>query len=350
MRKLIFALLFMLLSGSAAVRAADWSYVVDLEGYWYFSVGDNPEWAAPETDVSDWDKIRVPGKWEEYYPGYNGYAWYRKDFDMRSYPDDGELFLFLGEIDDVDEVFVNGVKIGNTGGFFPDYFTAYNVYRRYAVPSGILKPAENVIAVRVYDEGLDGGIVRGDKIGIFYDNDVSLISQNLSGIWKFSTFRERDMHEPGFDDSNWDEIYVPGGWNSQGYAKHDGYAWYRKEFTLPDELSGEDLFLSLGRIDDFDRVYLNGKYIARTSDLEVYNRLRKWQAYRMFRVYEIPRGVLKKNNVLVVEVYDEQQEGGIYEGPVGLVTRRNANILIEHHDDVLWGSKVESIIRSIFDW
>lgn len=350
MKKILLMMFLTLLAGLAALRAADWSYVVDLEGYWYFSVGDDPAWANPRTDVSDWDKIKVPVNWEEYYPGYNGYAWYRKDFDMRPYPDDGALFLLLGEIDDVDEVFINGTKVGQTGGFFPDYFTAYNVYRKYSLPKGLLKPEGNVIVVRVYDEGNQGGIVRGDEIGIFYDNDAELIAYDLGGKWKFSTYREKDILEPGFDDSSWNEINVPGEWESQGYPNHDGYGWYRKEFSVSGTLKDEDLLISLGKIDDFDKVYLNGKLIARTQDLHVYDRLSKWQAYNMFRIYDIPEDLLKKNNVLVVEVYDEQQRGGIWEGPIGLITRHNAYILEDHNDDIFWGGSVRSIIRSIFNW
>ena len=46
-------------------------------------------------------------------------------------------------------------------------------------------------------------------------------------------------------------------------------------------------------------------------------------------MYEIPQKYLQKENVLVVEVYDFQQDGGIYEGPVGLVTEKDAKILSE---------------------
>jgi len=195
-----------------SLKATEWSCVVNLSGSWNFSIGDDPAWANPKTDVSEWDKIYVPGEWEENYEGYNGYAWYRKNFDMHSYPEKGTLSLLLGRIDDVDEVFINGVKVGQTGSFFPDYHTAYNVDRKYYLPDGLLKPTGNVIAVRVYDEGQAGGIVSGDDIGIFYDNDNSLLSLDLSGEWKSSIYREPDINEASFDDKKWDSLKVPSSW------------------------------------------------------------------------------------------------------------------------------------------
>jgi len=333
-----------------SLKATDWSCIVSMTGSWYFSVGDDPAWANPKTDVSEWDKIYVPGKWEEYYKDYNGYGWYRKNFDMHPYPENGKLTLLLGRIDDVDEVFINGVKVGQTGSFFPNYHTAYDIDRKYSLPDGLLKPSGNVIAVRVYDEGQDGGIVSGDDIGIYYNNDNSLLSLDLSGNWKFSIYREPDVTEKNFDDSQWKTILVPASWESQGYANHDGYGWYRKEFTLSQNISHEDLYLSMGKIDDIDKVYFNGKLIGRTEDLDSYHHFNKSEAWRMYRIYHIPDHLLETKNVIVVEVYDYQQQGGIYEGPIGIVTRKNANELKERNEDEYWPFNAHSIFHSIFNW
>jgi hypothetical protein len=333
-----------------SLKATDWSCVVNLSGSWYFSVGDDQTWASPKTDITEWDKIYVPGNWEEYYKGYNGYAWYRKNFDMHSYPEKGTLSLLLGKIDDVDEVFINGVKVGQTGGFFPNYHSAFDIDRIYKLPDGLLKPSGNVIAVRVYDEGQDGGIVSGNEIGIYYDNDNSLLSLDLSGNWKFSTYREPDVTEKSFDDDNWKTIMVPSSWESQGYTNHDGYGWYRKEFTFPQNKVREDLYLSMGKIDDLDKVYFNGKLIGRTEDLDCYNRFSRSDAWRMYRLYRIPEHLIEANNVIVVEVYDYQQRGGIYEGPIGLISHKNAHEIQERNEDEYWPNNVRSIFNSIFNW
>lgn len=100
------------------------------------------------------EDIYVPASWnDEGFSNYAGFAWYRTSFMIDFQPDE-PLFLELGRIDDSDEVYINGKLIGSTGGMPPNYFTGYNINRLYLIPTEYLvKGKENVIAVRVYDEG-----------------------------------------------------------------------------------------------------------------------------------------------------------------------------------------------------
>nr|MDA3930008.1 beta galactosidase jelly roll domain-containing protein [Prolixibacteraceae bacterium] len=324
---LIAIIAFLMLHCSS--EASNWSRISDLEGWWHFTVGDDENWAKQNVDVTDWDKIIAPRNWDDYYSSYNGYGWYRKTFDINWMPEEGEVALFLGYVDDVDEVFINGVKVGQTGSFLPNFKTAYGDERKYYLPIDLLKKEDNVIAVRVYDAGGPGGILRGNKIGIYHDNDYSLLSVDMSGSWKFSIHRERGFYDVDFDDSAWNRINVPGTWESQGYPGHDGYAYYRTEFTIPKKLENESLYLVLGKIDDFDKVYLNGEAFARTEYLDKYSRYRKYNSWQLYRVYPIPANKFKNINVIAVEVKDEQLGGGIYEGPIGIMTKRDAEVILE---------------------
>src|SRR5207302_218309 len=68
-------------------------------------------------------------------------------------------YLELGKIDDVDETFVNGVEVGQTGAFPPGFRSERQAFRRYRVPADALNwGGQNVLAVRVYDGGGGGGI------------------------------------------------------------------------------------------------------------------------------------------------------------------------------------------------
>jgi beta-galactosidase/beta-glucuronidase len=97
-----------------------------LKGSWQFSIGVNEEWVSPKFNDSDWETIKAPSPWENQgYNGYNGYAFYRKKINIPSNYKGRMLYLNMGYIDDVDEVYLNGHKIGSTGGFPPDYNTAY---------------------------------------------------------------------------------------------------------------------------------------------------------------------------------------------------------------------------------
>jgi sialate O-acetylesterase len=71
--------------------------------------------------------------------------------------------------------------IGQLGIFPPHYESAYNAQITYAIPENLLNlKGENVIAIRVYDENGEGGLVSGPLL-IGYDSDYDLLSQDLSG-------------------------------------------------------------------------------------------------------------------------------------------------------------------------
>ena len=348
---------FLLLSafGFSELKASDWKSLADLRGSWLFTVGDDPAWADPSADVHDWDQISAPRDWEYYYEGYNGYAWYRKNFSIQSLPGSGNVMLFLGYIDDVDEVFLNGVKVGQSGQFPPHYKTAYNVERQYNIPVSLLNNDKNVIAVRVYDEAFNGGMVNADKFGLYFDDDQALMKVDLTGTWKFSIDNFGNMNSPETDDRNWDDIYVPMKWEQQGYADFDGTAWYHKRFSLPVSLEGEGLYLVLGKIDDYDKVYLNGEKIGQVEDLEGYSRFSRSDSWALYRIYKIPMNLLKSKNLISVEVEDVYLDGGIYEGPVGIMTQSEVNKFREknarrekNNDDGSWNSFLRDLIR-LFD-
>jgi hypothetical protein len=296
---------------------------VGLAGDWRFTLGDNMKYAKPEYDDSDWEKIYVPSNWQrEGFRNYHGYAWYRKKISIDFSKKDA-LYIELGKIDDVDEVYVNGNYIGRTGGFPPEYFTAYNYPRRYHIPTEYLKPGKNLIAVRVYDEGGEGGIMGlASAIGIYNYPNYSDNSVSLFGKWKFHLGDDMQWRAESLDDSEWEDIIVPGTWESQGFAKYDGFAWYRKSFKLPANFKTDDLLLLMGKIDDLDEVYVNGKLIGNTGRPDRRRTTEnEWQKYR---TYTVPDGLLKpgKYNVIAVRVYDQQGAGGIYEGPVTLLPQK----------------------------
>jgi sialate O-acetylesterase len=333
---------------SIEVMAEDLKRIKNLEGTWKFTVGDDPSWSEVDADDSDWDYVNVPGSWESNgFIGYNGYAWYRKKFSLNAELEGEHVLLRLGNIDDVDEVYVNGKLVGYSGTFPLVVQTAYGVPRKYPVPTSLLNPhGENVIAVRVYDYYLEGGITSG-RIGIYYDAETSYLSQDLSGYWQFKT-RDRYAEEakPVYNRPA-GEIFVPGYWESLGYSNYDGDAVYIKEFTLnPNINTNEDLYLVLGYIDDKDIVYLNDEKIGEVEDINRGSR----NYYRIFRGYSIPDGVLRASgtNTIVVQVYDKEAMGGIYKGPVGIATKDNYKKLKARQKEEpvnYW----EDIFKTIFD-
>jgi hypothetical protein len=299
-----------------------WDRLVNLEGKWKFNIGDKLAWAGTTYDDTKWEEIYVPSKWEdEGFNGYNGYAWYRTSFNGSALGQKGQgVNLFLGYIDDVDEVYVNGQKVGGSGSFPPKYHTSYDAFRNYYLQPSILNyTGMNVIAVRVYDAGIEGGIVSGD-VGIYVNRSESGLSINLRGMWDFRLTKGMYMKKGDQDlkllwdqesqnGNGWVQVPVPSYWENQGFPDYDGSVWYRKKFTVPKQFAAEDMVLLLGKIDDSDKTYLNGKLVGATID-----------RHDQLRIYFIKPGDFKVGeNLLQIYVDDPQGAGGIYEGPVGLM-------------------------------
>jgi cephalosporin-C deacetylase len=148
-------------------RVSGGQHSMPLDTGWVMKTGDNPSWSSPDLDDGGWNPVRTGIPWEEAgYPGYDGYAWYRLRFtmpeDRRLKDDHGFLCLSLGFIDDADETYWNGKRIGATGVMPPDFRTAYYTPRRYRVPTEMIRWGQpNVITVRVYDGEGNGGLYRG---------------------------------------------------------------------------------------------------------------------------------------------------------------------------------------------
>ena len=324
---LLISALILLLTQSGKSNPAEDNLVLlkNLTGRWQFSIGISDEWISPKFDDSKWESIHVPAPWEdEGFNGYNGYAFYRKNIEIPSAYKERTLYLNMGYIDDVDEVYFNGHKIGASGSFPPNYNTAYNAERIYYIPTEDINfDGSNLIAVKVYDSYDQGGIVSGD-IGLYGGKTSVNLDLNLQSVWKFQTGDDPARKVADFDDSGWSEIMVPAKWEDQGYRDYDGYAWYRKKFSFQAN-SDEKMVLLLGKIDDIDQVFINGVLVGSTGNFPA----KKWDdvsvgsEYTAFRGYYIPDGLLKKNqtNVIAVRVLDTGGAGGIYEGPVGLLSQ-----------------------------
>jgi sialate O-acetylesterase len=324
---LILALPFLLISFNIKALADDLVRIKDLKGLWKFSIGEREEWISPNYDDSNWESVQVPSPWENQgFYGYNGYAFYRKSITISNTEQGKMLYLALGFIDDVDETYFNGHKIGSTGSFPPKYETAYNAERKYFIPEEIINfDGDNVLAVKVYDSYQAGGIVSGD-ISIYTTKMGMQVDFNLQGSWKFRIGDDLSGKEPEFDDSNWDEIFVPAKWEDQGYRDYDGYAWYRKTFVYKANSTDDKMVVIMGKIDDIDQVFINGTMVGSTGDFPVIkaNDLNiSGQEYNAFRGYYFATVLLKKNqkNVIAVRVYDKWGAGGIYEGPVGIISQ-----------------------------
>ena len=130
-----------------------------------------------------WRLQGVPGPWRGRLGRYDGFAWYRCFLKVPATWKGEDLRLELGRIDDCDEAFVNGTKVGASGTMPPKAQTARKTVRRYAVPARLVRAgAFNLIAVRVYDDGGSGGLLGPDAALASSKGRLS-----LAGQWQFRT-------------------------------------------------------------------------------------------------------------------------------------------------------------------
>jgi alpha-L-fucosidase len=135
-----------------------------MAGKWKFHKGNEEVWKSPVYNDKDWQVVNVPSYWENSsnYTEDNVYGWYRRIVVIPHELKGHKLILPLGNIDDVDETYFNGIKIGGMGTFPPNYTTAYDQQRKYTVnPEIIQYDKPNVIAVKVFDGTGGGGMGNG---------------------------------------------------------------------------------------------------------------------------------------------------------------------------------------------
>ncbi|MFP4522888.1 MAG: sialate O-acetylesterase, partial [Fibrobacterota bacterium] len=136
-------------------------------------------WAEPSLDDSSWDTVQVPENWEKAVMKRcecDGVIWYRKTINIESdNPGESKFTLSLGPVDDTDEAFINGVKVGGI-------YRGYTKPRVYKVPAGTVKPGRNVITLRCEDYDRSAGMW-GKKEQIFLSSEDFKLP--LHGEWKY---------------------------------------------------------------------------------------------------------------------------------------------------------------------
>jgi len=119
----------------ASMLSAETMFRLNLAGDWRFMAGDNLAYAASGFDDSAWTTRSLPRQADP----PMGYSWLRRRFVLPSNTLEGPLFITLGTLADGYEIWCNGVRIGDTGGF-SDADLHFARPRTFTVPPGLLQP------------------------------------------------------------------------------------------------------------------------------------------------------------------------------------------------------------------
>ncbi len=142
----------------------------------------------------------------------------------------------------------------------------------------------------------------------------------LPKVCKFKVADDMSWASPSFNDNSW-ESRLLGTSRQDTSGKRDLFVWYRIKVIVPSSLKkpgelGKGLRLNLGKIDDVDFTFFNGKLVGQTGSLPP-EYISKFQADR---VYNIPLDIVEwdKENVIAVRVFSPDPWVGMYEGPYKL--------------------------------
>jgi hypothetical protein len=142
-----------------------------LDGSWQFHTGDDPAWASPTLDDSAWEGIQTNKSWgAQQHFNYTGHAWYRRHITIDSATDPNlDLSIFIRHIDNVYELYWNGIKIGAYGKMPPNpgwlYSPPPQKYTLGKAQSGVLAVHVWKVAPTSFDSGILGGFVAPPLIG-----------------------------------------------------------------------------------------------------------------------------------------------------------------------------------------
>ena len=134
---------------------------------------------------------------------------------------------------------------------------------------------------------------------------------NLPKEGKFSFGDNPEWANPTFNDKDWANQQL-----EKSFRKDSSYGWYRIKIVIPSAMKtaeAKGIKLYLGKIDDADQTYFNGKLIGATGSFPP-DYITQWEKPRM---YVIPESVVQwdKENLIAVRIYNLIGGMGMWQGP-----------------------------------
>lgn len=213
--------------------------------------GIKPVWASSGLNTNDWQTMPLPGFWDQYgLQAFNGVIWFRKNITLPQSLTGKDLELSLGNIDDQDITWFNGVKVGET--------KEHATKRVYKIPASIVKSGENIIAVRVNDIRANGGFYGNSSdmhIGAGYDR------QSLAGDWLYKISYSSAELPPApytLQSPNHPSVLYNGMINPLKDYKIRGAIWYQGESNSNRAYQYRTLFPAL--IKDWRQKFSSGNF------------------------------------------------------------------------------------------
>jgi sialate O-acetylesterase len=144
--------------------------------------GNQANWAGIDYNDKPWKSTQLPVMFDKI--GLNntfGVIWFRREIDIPEKLSGKDAILKLGSVDDEDESFVNGERVGG--------YANREKAREHQVPGRLIKGGKNTIAVRVINWNGPGGFA-GDMPMML---DFGTGKVPIQGEWKYEIGRKTNQ-------------------------------------------------------------------------------------------------------------------------------------------------------------
>jgi sialate O-acetylesterase len=139
-------------------------------------------WKARRLDESQWETMDLPRAWESVGLNIDGAVWFRRELQIPGSWAGRDLVLSLGIIDDFDDTFWNGERVG---GMDVSSVAPWSTPRIYTVPGRLVEAGSNQIATRVFDQWAAGGFVGRREQMFVHPADAPEERIHLAGDWRY---------------------------------------------------------------------------------------------------------------------------------------------------------------------
>jgi sialate O-acetylesterase len=145
--------------------------------HWYdeYDIGLKEHWADLRESTSEWKTVSIPGGFAELgVPETPAVAWFKREVTLPDPMPTGRTMLFLGSIERMDTVYINGKLTG--GSAWVENPRVYNI------PPDVLKSGKNTITIRVLKTKPQGGfLAKPEDIRLTLPDNTII---PLAGQWK----------------------------------------------------------------------------------------------------------------------------------------------------------------------
>ena len=160
-------------------------------------------------------------------------------------------------------------------------------------------------------------------IGLLFSLKSYSQSIDISKNWLISIGDTLDWANSSYNDNHWKTMENIGAFEDSGFPNFQNFGWVRKKVVIPSSLKDPAekygyFYLSLGRINDADQTFFNGKLVGQMGSMPP-DSIDVDRGKRIYKV-AVKEILWDKENQIAVRIFSNFHNGGLWD--------ENFNIII----------------------